>query len=275
MLYCGQLAGGLSGRLTTSRGKTLENQTRTFAVLHKGGYLISVAPLWRRIIIGLQLGLTFLLKDCSESKRNKNEVLRFYSSSNRSTYYLFRGILKTTQVLILTGTCGSGKSTLAGLIDRQSGWRRVSEDGIWKQMFHKNRGVFGTDEHRSKRRAVHEVVFNDTIAYVNSGSKVVIDATVHEAPPESHHEYQAFFRENSISWALGVLHPRLEVAIERDRLRTEWHAGEERVRSLRAKFTTKIFPKECFVDTSDQTPEETVLALLDHIDRDREMNGFS
>jgi predicted kinase len=170
-------------------------------------------------------------------------------------------------VLILTGTCGSGKSTIAGMIAGRGGWVRISEDAIWKQMFHKNRGVFGSDEHRSKRRAVHEVLFAETLSHLNSGNKVVIDATVHEAPPESYDEYRAFFREKRIVWALRVLHPRLEVAIARDRLRTGWHAGEERVRDLRAKFTSQIFPPECFVDTSGQSPDETVMALLFDIDR--------
>jgi hypothetical protein len=143
---------------------------------------------------------------------------------------------------------------------------------MWKQMFHNDRGLFGTEEHRSKRCAVHEAVFSETIALVKAGNKVVIDATVHEAPPEAYYEYETFFRENNIVWALRVLHPRLEVAIERDRLREEWHAGKERVCKLRAKFTTTIFPAECFIDTSDQTPEESMLALLDDIDGGSEIN---
>jgi adenylate kinase family enzyme len=179
-----------------------------------------------------------------------------------------------TDVLILTGTCGSGKSTLADMIGTQRGWRRISEDGMWSRMFQKNRGVPGTDEHRIRRRAVHEAVFREIMALRRAGNKVVIDATVHEAPPESFYEYQAFFRMNNITWALRVLHPRLEVAIKRDHLRTEWHAGEERVRTLHAKFTATVFPKEYFIDTSDQSPEESMMALFDDIRENKELNGF-
>jgi broad-specificity NMP kinase len=165
-------------------------------------------------------------------------------------------------VLLLTGTCGSGKSTIADLISKRDGWTRVCEDEVWKATFQNDRGRFGTDEHRRKRQQVHRIVFDRILAAIELRHNVAVDATVHEAPPESYQEYVAFFGSNTIRWSLKVLHPRLDVAIERDRLRTEWHAGAERVRQLYAKFTFEVFPAECFVDTSDQIPEETLETVL-------------
>lgn len=169
---------------------------------------------------------------------------------------------KSHGVLLLTGTCGSGKSTVADLISREVGWRKVSEDEVWKDTFHKNRGAFGSDEHRLKRREVHRRVFDEIRASLTAGLNVVVDATVHEAPPESYEDYRSFFTEAGIFCVMRVLHPRLEIAVERDRTRPGWNAGRDRVADLRAKFTGLVFDHEWFLDSSDQTPEETAQACL-------------
>ncbi len=164
-------------------------------------------------------------------------------------------------VLLLTGTCGSGKSTIAALLGER-GWMRASEDDVWPQLFGKNRGPFGSAEHRLKRRQVHEVVFAQARDALARGQRVVIDATVHEAPPEAFEEYRAFFEATGVSWQVRVLHPSLEVAVARDKQRSSGSLGAERVARLRAKFTAKVFERGWFLDTSRQTPDETVAALL-------------
>ncbi len=164
--------------------------------------------------------------------------------------------------LILTGTCGSGKTTISKLLAVKAGWVRISEDEIWKQLFGKNRGTFGSDEHRRKRQQVHKIILKDIISVHSGNHNIVIDATVHESPPEAFYEYKAFFEKHSIKWNLCVLHPRLEVAIKRDSQRTDWVAGSERVESLRIKFNGMVFPIECFIDNSDKTPEETMKHII-------------
>jgi predicted kinase len=164
-------------------------------------------------------------------------------------------------VLLLTGTCGSGKSTIAGLLEAR-GWMRISEDEIWPRYFGKDRGTFGSPEHRRKRQLVHEIVFGGTRAALDAGRNVVIDATVHESPPEAFDEYRAFFVGDRIEWRVRVLHPSVEVAVMRDRTRAQGSLGAARVATLHAKFTGLIFPAGAFVDTAGQTPPETVDALL-------------
>jgi len=165
------------------------------------------------------------------------------------------------RALLLTGTCGSGKTTVSTLLE-QRGWRRISEDDIWRALFEKNRGAFGSDEHRGKRRQVHEQVRAAVRAALAAGTNVVIDATVHESPPEAFEDYRDFFALHRISWTLRILHPRLDVAVARDASRTTWTLGAGRVADLRAKFTGVVFPVACFVDNSDETALETAERLV-------------
>ncbi len=137
-------------------------------------------------------------------------------------------------VLLLTGTCGSGKSSIATLL-AERGWARISEDDIWPRLFGKNRSPFGSTEHRLKRRQVHEFVFTQVRTALAAGRRVVIDATVHEAPPEAFEEYREFFEATGVSWWVRVLHPSLDVAVARDAQRSSGALGAERVAQLRAK----------------------------------------
>ena len=163
-----------------------------------------------------------------------------------------------SRVLLLTGTCGSGKTTVATLLAVSAGWERISEDDLWAAHFGKNRGAFGSSEHRQKRHGIQAEVVAKARLAVASGKPVVIDVTVHECPPEAFLEYVARFQVHDLPWSLRVLHPRLEVAIDRDSSRSTWHLGADRVASLRAKFTGTVFPRSWFLDTSDESPLETM-----------------
>ncbi len=61
---------------------------------------------------------------------------------------------------------------------------------------------------------------------------------------------------------LCTIHPRLKIAIKRDSERKDWVAGSERVESLRAKFNGMVFPKECYIDNSDETPDQTMKRII-------------
>lgn len=167
------------------------------------------------------------------------------------------------RVLLLTGTCGSGKSTIAERLGARPGWAHVSEDAIWASCIGRDRGAPGTPEHRAKRRLVHAIAFAAIRAGIACRGRVVVDATVHEAPPESYEEYRAFFRREEIPWALRVLHPELDVAVARDAARDGSHAGRTRVESLWTNFAARAFPAAWYLDTSRDTPEETVRRLVD------------
>ena len=166
------------------------------------------------------------------------------------------------RVLLLTGTCGSGKTTIAALLAEHATWIHINEDLIWHNCFGKNRGQFLSDEHRVKRRQVHEIVLGQLLQGLHLGLDVVIDATVHESPPEAYEEYQSLCEAHAIEWSIRVLHPRLEVAVARDASRTCWSVGEKGVKELREEFNKGVLGAECYVDNSDETAEETVMRLL-------------
>ena len=168
------------------------------------------------------------------------------------------------RALLVTGTCGSGKTTATTLLAAKAGWVRICEDDIWLEAFGKNRGAFGSAEHRSKRGHVHDSVFAACLVAIGQGRNVVLDVTVHESPPAAYTSYSTFFTRHKIDWSLRVLHPRLEIAVERDTSRLSWHVGAQRVANLRAKFSGLVFGRECFLDNSDDTPEQTVARLLGH-----------
>lgn len=163
----------------------------------------------------------------------------------------------TPAVLILTGTCGSGKTTVSRALG-MLGWTHLSEDTVWMELFGRDRGAFGSGEHRAKRASVHGAIFRSIIEALRMGDHVVIDATVHEAPPEGYQEYSTFFAEHGINWALRILHPQQHVAVQRASSRSGWRADPERVAALHAKFTKTTFPAEWFLDTSCETIEESV-----------------
>ena len=169
---------------------------------------------------------------------------------------------QSLKVLVLTGTCGSGKSTIASLIGSRAGWCRVSEDDIWPRHFGKDRGAFGTAEHRQKRGVVHREVLENARLARRDGLNVVIDATIHEAPPEALEEYRVMFADAGIQWHLCVLHPRLEVAVARDAGRESGTLGAVRVEALHSKFNGCAIPAECFLDTSAEPPEVTAEHVL-------------
>lgn len=172
------------------------------------------------------------------------------------------------RVLLLTGTCGSGKSTIAKLIARRRGWTHFSEDDIWREHYHRSRGEAGSGEHRSKRVAVRRVMFALIGTAVATGYNVVVDATIHEASPDSLGEYETYFESAKMIWDVRVLHPRLETAIQRDVERSGWKAGSSGVESLWRKFSGAVIPPGSFLDTSDEPAAATARRVLESLSLD-------
>jgi shikimate kinase len=166
-----------------------------------------------------------------------------------------------SRVLILSGTCGSGKSTIAQLLASEHGWVRISEDDVWRSRFHRNRGAIGSAEHSRKRREIR----TEVVRQVRSAAQVanaVVDAIVHEAGTDSIHEYEELFLAANLDWELRVLHPRLEVAIQRDAARPGWKAGAAGVEELWCRFSGEILAPDAFVDTSDDEPRQSAQKVL-------------
>ena len=95
-------------------------------------------------------------------------------------------------------------------------------------------------------------------AAVADGLRVARDATAHESPPESFAECRAVLGDEGIRWAVQVPHPRLAVAGARDAARPGRPPGRERVARLHARFTGAHFPPQWHLDTTHDTPGDTV-----------------
>ncbi len=165
-------------------------------------------------------------------------------------------------IVLLSGPSGSGKTTIATLLADRYYWVRVAEDDEWSIRFGRNRNHFGSDEHRRKRAEIHAALIPRICAADQLGRNVVLEATVHEAPPEAFLEYGALFAGAGLTWLLRVLLPRVEVAAARDANRPSWHIGANRVATLHAKFTRTHFPADCFLDNSDENPQQTCVQVL-------------
>jgi hypothetical protein len=153
---------------------------------------------------------------------------------------------------------------VASLLGARDGWTHISEDQVWLAFFGTNRSPFGSPEHRVKRQTVQAGVFAQLQAAVEAGCRVVIDVTLHESPPEAYLGYRELLDRAQIPWAIRVLHPSLAVAIARDAARVRRQPiGPDPIAGLRAKFTGKIFEPGWFLDTSADTPEQTVTRLVD------------
>lgn len=169
--------------------------------------------------------------------------------------------LARMRILLLTGTCGSGKSTVARLIAETAAWSRVSEDEVWRRMYHRARGARLA---RAPREATRPAARGMCAHHVGGsrGARRRLDATVHEASPNSIGDYRELLEHQPVSLPIRVLHPRLEVALERDGRREGWRAGAAGVESLWRKFSGTVFPPEGFLDTSTETPHVTAARAL-------------
>ncbi len=97
---------------------------------------------------------------------------------------------------------------------------------------------------------------------MESRCNTFFECTVHQAPPDAFAEYQLLMEGIGARWILPILHPRLEVAIQRDQLCSGWHSGAARVELLRRIFEGDSFPETWSIDSSDQTPLQTAVLLL-------------
>jgi hypothetical protein len=114
--------------------------------------------------------------------------------------------IRMNKVLLLSGTCGSGKTTISKLIAKRWNWERICEDDIWPELFGKDRGDPRLPEGKRKRAQVHEIVFDKILEYRRHKKNIVIDLTVHEAPPDAFFEYKEFFEANGIPFEIRILH---------------------------------------------------------------------
>jgi len=165
-------------------------------------------------------------------------------------------------VIIIAGPTGVGKTTLSKMLSRYYDCGYLSEDEIAKEIFpdeYKN-----IEDYPDKVKIIARELFQRAKEIFNSGKCVVMDRINFEK--EFIEEIRKTFDSDLI---LKVLWPPLETTIERDRIREGWTSGENAIKLFYKKYE-ELKPdigEENYIDTSNQTPEETLERFIVYIKR--------
>ncbi len=156
----------------------------------------------------------------------------------------------------MAGPGGAGKSTIAKLLEKNKGFVYLDGDRADTEFFPK--GGQWLPENLESLRKAHDKILKLAKESFDSGQSVVVDYIIFG-------NYLAFFqkfkKEFGNNLEIKVLLPSFEENVKRDKERECWTTGSERIKTVRKEFE-KIknkLGKENFVDTSEQTPEETYL----------------
>tara|TARA_Y100000310_G_C20616440_1_gene780896 strand:+ start:875 stop:1408 length:534 start_codon:yes stop_codon:yes gene_type:complete len=161
---------------------------------------------------------------------------------------------RNNKVLILTGPGGSGKSTIAELLVKKCNFVLLDGDHTDTEFFPKGgQWMPGNSE---KLCLAHNKILKMTKNLFNKGENIVIDYIIFGHYLEFFEKFSKEFGKNLV---IRVLFPSQKELITRDKDRECWTTGIERIKAVRKEFQairSKI-GKDKFIDTSNQTPEET------------------
>jgi len=160
-----------------------------------------------------------------------------------------------SKVLLLTGPGGSGKSTIGELIAERCGFVYLDGDREDTEFFPD--GDQWLPEHSQLLGKAHEKILRKTRELVDQGKNVVIDYIIFGRYLEF---IEMFRKEFGDDFQIKVLFPSQSEIINRDKNRECWTAGCERIAAVCEEFLSikDEIGADNFVDTSGQTPEETI-----------------
>lgn len=167
-----------------------------------------------------------------------------------------------SKILLLTGPGGAGKSTIAQLIVNDGGYVLVDGDHEDTEFFPDGDQWLPENGHLLAR--AHQKILQKTKALMNMGRNVVVDYIIFG-------QYQNFItmfqREFGNDFSVKILFPTVQVLSQRDQERECWTTGAERISAVYKEFEDlqKYIGKDCFLDSSEQTPEETATNILESL----------
>jgi predicted kinase len=170
-------------------------------------------------------------------------------------------------VFLLTGVPASGKSTVADLLARRFD-RGVHVHGdVFRRMVASGAVPMSPDagdEAWAQLRLRYRIAASAADAYFEAGFTVVVQDVV-AGPVVA--EYVSFIRSRPL--VLVVLAPRADVVAAREAMRTKTGYDDGwSVEEFDAGFRATTPPLGAWIDSSDQTPDETVDEILDRGWRD-------
>ena len=164
-----------------------------------------------------------------------------------------------TKVIIITGPCGVGKTTITNLLAKELNLPLISGDHLKEILFP---DIAYITEYPEKLKELKRAILQKAKKLVEQGNSAIIDYVI---LGESYvGEYQKEFDKSLI---VKVLFPSIDVAIQRDALRDCWTSGSEMINELYKKYKRlePIIGRENYMDTGNQSPEETVAIILKEI----------
>lgn len=158
------------------------------------------------------------------------------------------------KVIILTGPGGVGKTTIAERIEKECGYFLLDGDHEDSEFFPE--GGQWLPENSDKLKKAHDKILDKTKELIRGGKRVVVDYIVFGRYEEF---FDAFRKEFGDDMQIFVLFPKQEETIARDRDRTCWTTGEDRIKAVYREFEElrDIIGRENYIDTSGQSPEES------------------
>lgn len=172
-----------------------------------------------------------------------------------------------SSVILITGVMASGKSTVARLLaERLSKAAHIPGD-VFRRMMVSGRedpSPDGTPEALSQLRLRYRVSAAVADTYAADGWTAVVQDVV---LGEDLAEYVTLVRTRPLY--VVVLAPSAEVVARREQQRPKSGYGDWTVEDLDRTLREDTPALGLWIDTSTQTPEETVQAVLDNLDKAR------
>lgn len=154
----------------------------------------------------------------------------------------------------MTGPGGAGKSTIAQLLVERRGFVLLDGDREDAEFFPD--GEQWLPENTEKLRLAHEKILQKAKFLWSQGKNVVVDYIIFGRYAKF---IDIFEKEFGNDLEIKVLMPSQSELIKRDAARECWTTGHERIAAVYGELNLikKKIGAECFLDTTDQTPEET------------------
>ncbi|MDD5026138.1 MAG: AAA family ATPase [Candidatus Peribacteraceae bacterium] len=167
------------------------------------------------------------------------------------------------KILLLTGPGAAGKSTIAKMIAREKGFAYLDGDNEDTEFFpHGDQWLL---QNRHLLEKAHQKILNKIREIFRTGKNVVVDYIIFG---NYEHFIEIFRQAFGKDFGVIVLFPSKEELNKRDKERECWTTGPERIAAVSKEFegVKDYIGAERFLDTSGQTPKETVTRIFSLMD---------
>jgi len=158
------------------------------------------------------------------------------------------------KVVILAGPGGVGKTTIAELVEKECNYVLLDGDREDTEFFPD--GGQWLSENSDKLGKAHDKILNKVKELVRGGNKVVIDYIIFGRYLDFFGKFEDEFGDDL---QIAVLFPEQNEIISRDKERTCWTTGADRIKAVYNEFE-KIqdnIGRDKYIDTSGQSAKET------------------